>query len=972
MANSNRIITTRSNYTLKEKKQDLGSSAIYERDYMLTSSLTGFDSWTIPYGDSNFKIITPQAESRKKKHKNGEWLRKNECTVTLVDNCEVWTLSDLVDTEVSTENRIIRKPDYSTLLDFVYFGSCVELIKTAMSDIIKKYPGELYVTTNTYDFISGSEQYRLGYNILDNPVVVDNPFNIDLLSLSVAGKEENPDFNELRYFASSFKKYMLLDNEEHEMACLEGWEVNAKNKKCFRNGDLYATIVLTFSDGGTMEIYSYYMDGGNILITDSKFSGYRLRPRASEVSKVFNEDFIIFENFLLNRNSQPIYTISIDSPYEGAEGIVHTIKSYTWPTLYGWNIDVQSPDYNRYVNNLLAVADFYDTNMVDNLWRNLIHDAIKNMDITAETFRKTGDDSSDYIIGTGNIRGLMLAYGRQFDDIKFDMENIKTMNVITYDENGNMPDYFLSDTLGLSGWEVSSVVETLDNTASIFDLYDGSNKTYTTNDLNTHFMRMLKLNSKAIVKRKGTRNAIETLLSLFGMCSYDFASNYYESLPESSKTLINGKFASWDDLPDETKALYYDYKLNEYVVVASNNETDMVIGDEPLPAEVINEMKDNAFSELNQGGVSGLPVKIVTVNYNQPVSGGTSDNVTIRYLIPWFDKKIGLDGNPYFQMYGGWIKSENGDYDETLQYLNVVARISDLITIQASQLYDGRIYYVDDITDIGTYYTGDTRDASHYFRLSSTDYSNRFTDNMYGDGWYNIPQGDIDNDRRYGMQVIKLEKIVETTAGNNPHTGYGKYDDGETYLDYFRQIFKGTIDNNQFTDDAYDCETGELLSGITTMGFTLTGNVPDNMKTWFFTDATNPNKIYRVYKKYVDAEDDEGNTYNIPVGYEEASFSTAVNVGKAAYDGKEVFFETELQAFDFETRVTGSNDEAAANSIINVKKMTIEFNKQRYADNCEFKKFLHEAIMPYVKQVIPSTTIFEIINIDSDSYVTGC
>ena len=66
-----------------------------------------------------------------------------------------------------------------------------------------------------------------------------------------------------------------------------------------------------------------------------------------------------------------------------------------------------------------------------------------------------------------------------------------------------------------------------------------------------------------------------------------------------------------------------------------------------------------------------------------------------------------------------------------------------------------------------------------------------------------------------------------------------------------------------------------------------------------------------------------------------------------------------MQAFNLETQETDSYDEAAANSIINVKNMEILFNK-RIASYNGFKDYLYNVIMKYLRQIIPSTTIWSV------------
>lgn len=1022
---NNRFITTKSNYTIKEPRKEINKSVIYERDYMVTTNLGGFNSSTIPYGDGNFKIITGDVSGGKKRHKNGEWLKKNDCKSNIEEECILWTLDDVKNDETveSSENKIVRKYGNQDFLDFVYYGSCVELLKTSINNIILKYPGELYFSNQPLVITTKSGEKMLGSLNFDNPIVVENPFNIDVISETVDYKTKNSrDYNPLRYFSESLNEYVLLNPDDEIIDCLVGWNVNTKTgKNCYIDGEMVATIDFYFSknifseddcftddnqndtikndENTVITIYAYYFNGSIVLIGDGKFYGFKLRPKQSVINKIFAEDFSHFEHFLLNRSSTPIYTIKIKTPIETDKGITYSKQTYTWPVDNKWNLDIKSPKYTKYVSSLISIASFYDENRVDNLWRNMIHDSIKNLDISMNTMTKTDEDSSDYVIGTGNIRGLMLAYGRQFDELKLAIENIKTTNNITYDENNNLPDYFLSDSLNLSGWEVTSVIDTLDKTTRFDSVFSGENKVYDANTLNTHFLRILKINSKHIFNTKGTRNGIEMLLSLFGLCSYDFGKNYYESLPEialtskskneksgvnqfkKSKINVNGKVLKWNDLKDSVKSEFYDYKLNEYVVVAKDkNGVLMVDEDELLPVERFNLYKTYANGEFYNSSVAGLPVKVVTVAVVENVDlygDGTTiveEIVNKKYLIPWFTKNETYDGNPYFQMFGGWCKDENGDYEETKQYLKVVSTVRDVLSITHDNLREGEIVYVDDISNIQNFISGITvNNTSNYFILNNINHSNIFTDKENGDGWYNIPQSDIDNEIKLGIQVLKLENIIDTSIGNNPHTGYGKYDSGEEYLNYFRQIFKGAIETGDFTDEAYDCETGEINPEIKKSGFDLTEQV-DNMKCWYFTDTTNTEKVYQIFTKKVNAEDNYGNEYNdLPFGYEDATFTTSVNVGKKAYtSNKEVFFETNLETYNFENGDIGNSDEASANSIINVKKITIEFNKEKYANNSDFKQFLHNAILPYLKQMIPSTTIMEIIDIDSGVYTTDC
>ena len=70
-------------------------------------------------------------------------------------------------------------------------------------------------------------------------------------------------------------------------------------------------------------------------------------------------------------------------------------------------------------------------------------------------------------------------------------------------------------------------------------------------------------------------------------------------------------------------------------------------------------------------------------------------------------------------------------------------------------------------------------------------------------------------------------------------------------------------------------------------------------------------------------------------------------------------FESDLSAFNLETQEPDSNDEAAANSIINVKNLTIKF-ATKFVNLNGFQMYLYNVIVPYLTQIIPSTTILNI------------
>lgn len=919
MAKKKDYIVTRSNYTISTKHKSVGTDkVIRERDYMAIGGNGAFSNTSLPYGESNFKMTINTKTNSLRKHKYGDWLS--------VDGSEILTLDNLPES-VSTESKIQLKPNYASMLDFAYFGSCVELLETTVKYIINNFPAELYVTDKKDYYTNENGEYLiLGEDDFDNPVVVENPFAIDLFSNTL--KEEGIT-NPLRYFSLSRQCYNILKDDGTIAECSPKWEVTNGNKRCYKNGDIINTVILANS----IIVKEYYNEGNRVLITEDIFKGYHIRPSTKYVNDFFDnlEDF---GKVLVNRESNPLYTATLDYITETDTGLKVHKEDCTWPSSYGWNIDISGVDYNEYIDKLYKLALVCDEYKADNLWKMLVHDSIKNMDHTFIN-ETTNEDRDDYVLGTTKFKTLLSVYASFFDYFKRHIDNIKYSNNITYDEHNNAPDYFLSDSLNNRGWDVRSVVSTLSQDEETVPLFTGTQKHYTTSDANIAFMRNLQLNSASIASRKGTRVAIEMVLGLFGYASDDFNRN------------LNG-----------TKG---DYRIDEYVVVAESTEMGDI--DKELDVQKYNKLKESYDEEnyTDDESLQGLPVKMVYFR--------GEDGTELKYIIPWFDSVIEIDGSPYFQMYGGWGQAKTRPisqsdlapkleyltetktfrlYDESVKYLHIVRDISELTDIAYGDIVNGDIYYVYDLSDYEMYYSKPAdENTSNYFVINDKEFCTEYSSK----GWSNISVADINSGTGNGVKVLYLESLVDDNKGNNPHVGYGKYDDGKCYLEYFSQLFKYSIENGNFTDDAYSCNDGELIDGIKKCGFKLSDMVVDNVKTWYFTDRYAQNKgLYKLNK-----------TDNPLYSAEEMD---EVLIGKKAIAQR----ESQLEPYDFETD-SRSNDESAANSVINVKKLKITFTNKE-SKNSEFKKYFYDCILPYVKQVIPSTTIVEYaIEDDGTEYV---
>ena len=130
-----------------------------------------------------------------------------------------------------------------------------------------------------------------------------------------------------------------------------------------------------------------------------------------------------------------------------------------------------------------------------------------------------------------------------------------------------------------------------------------------------------------------------------------------------------------------------------------------------------------------------------------------------------------------------------------------------------SKVNNGDIFYVSDVTDYKEASSA-PNSVSNYFICINVDEIGNIEK-----GWRNIPLEDISKGSGKGATVLYLESIIDEIKGNNPHVGFGKYDDGSEYYEIFKQLFKYSIENDNFNDAAYSCNDGSIDSAILQAGF---------------------------------------------------------------------------------------------------------------------------------------------------------
>lgn len=761
-------VKSHSNYVIKKRHQDTNDGTIFERDITTIGGINRFSKGQLPiYNSGNFIITARETNKTSKDYSNDNWFKNGGEDI-------VWTYQDAAQQSQQKEDSlsIVLKRDYYSLRDFAYFGSCSELIRASITDIINRFPGELYAieldNKGVNVFKSSASADTDYYKYEDCEFLVDNPFDLNLHTQYI---NKDDIENSLRYFCNKgYEEYEFID-ATGGTSCITNIKVELIEKKYC---PYFAKTTITVGSCGNPQnnveykIVALVVDGGKVIYLTNK-TGWHIRPKHQHYIEFINS-LDAFQKQLLNQTSKPKYTVCFEIIKENSFGYYKELENFTFPTTFGgYNLSVNDSAYSSYIESLIDVADFYDETFCDNLYRNLTHESIKNLDWS---FRKEINDelAENYDFGGARVQKLIRLIGREFDELKFYIDGLSCSNTLTYDESNNMPDYFLTDALNNDGWDVTNifpyksidsdktyVVRELDNEITPYKpggtsinicypkgyfisgcskipiinekdnkqyhLNENGNvvnkiqqyitdKAYTLDEINNMFFKFLRLNSRNIFRHKGTIEGIEMILGMFGLTSKRWAEN-------TVSTRFNECESSGSTIP-------YDYEIKEYVAVSNfiedsgtrlnNDVTDgrrITIDDFNASKTIVYDTDD--FRNGRYNPYQGLPIKQyeeTDVDSEGEESGEgkkveTENGEKRKIIVPYFNKDGIIDGNPYYQMNGGWMwKShqittqddvyENG-YTETIKTIPSVSNIKELIELPYNRIQNKIIYYVNNI-----------------------------------------------------------------------------------------------------------------------------------------------------------------------------------------------------------------------------------------------------------------------------------
>ena len=1001
-------IKSHSNYVLKTKHQLTKDGTVWERDMTTIGGLNQYAKGQVPiYKSGNFIITVRGGDSSPRMYNATNWDANKDG--------EVWTLNSLSSTTVSNsedeEEKIVLKQDYYDLRDFAYYGSLTDLFQGSVTDALQRFPGEL-CTTSSFTYTLSTSTVLDPSNITDltetevgdstYKYAVSNPFSINLHS------EHRPnDTKNLPNFADDgWKNYNIIVSGQTYP--ITNWTVEIKESGCSAN-TLVSEVTLLYDESGTTKEFKigvFKIFNPNPVVVYLSATGndsVHIRPKESFL-KEFYKGCDNFQKILLNPKTTPKYNARFLVIKENDYGYYQEFENLIFPTsIGGYNLDCSSFGFSKYTKRMVELGEFYDARFSDNLYRNMTHEAITNFDWTFTRTYNEGDEEV-YVEGGERIKCALRLFAREFDEIKSYIDGISLANTLTYDERGNMPDYLLTDSLVNDGWDVVSVVpyegnegNFSNNISSSVTPYSSSHmsdtvkngyfvpyiseESYTFQDVNTEFMRRLRINSRYIWRNKGTVDGIRMILGMFGLKDKDWVNK-----------------GSSD----------YDYKIEEFVALSKPIKDERDEAHNMYKIDWINSTKTISYPSLNNKYIpyQGLPLVY-------------EDKNNERWLYPYFDKNETLDGSPYFQMNGGWLsktltlESEstkcsfqfNTDdkivsaltseqlYKETVKNIRQVDSLEKLLTQPSMMLSDGQVCYVSYIDpnmaiidgkayEISYEPNGDSYSRYITFVVNNgavkvsdstllegelTVYSDNESDvtyplSDYADGFEikaYIKQDDTFQCKTNGMTITSFA-IVNPNGYTNYYcldkVGYSQVlasQSGNTWGHGWRPL--------KSTDKEY------LLSTIATNYGK--GNNPHN-GNMTYDNGSEYFKYFKQLFKYAYENDmfDERCYSDLSAYKEEEIKKIGFEITDEAYqDSKVHFFGKYYKSGTTELSQKLVSDSDAYGSaytkteqVMNTKRLKITFKLRDASDQlCEIK-YYDSIVMNYLTQMIPSTCILEV------------
>jgi hypothetical protein len=390
----------------------------------------------------------------------------------------------------TTQNAVLNL-DRSDINTFVRFGSAYEFLRVAVENIILKYPNSLFV--NSQISRGGNVTiYDYNYDIIHNKSTFKIPsqFTVNKGGLVFNyGNTSLPDDNELKNLNLSYNNYVVwssenFDNNSHLIIGFTG-DTNSRTNlivECL--GNPFPTISGS-STTGSIDVH--------------------LKP----TNRIFDDFRLTLDDFQRNMMSTRIgpdgFEFILKEPILLDDGkINYKNKKIVWITSDNYNIDIDTPQYNAFLNTVLDIGNKYDQIKTDLIARFLSPASLQTYDLTDEK----------------KMVKLMRIYGAEFDQLREFIDSLVYINRITYDKKKNLPDQIVSNLASVFGWDYFQLVNEGELVESILDA-TGPERNLETDltpaEVDIELWRRILINTNYYWKSKGTREGLKSIFTLIGI-----------------------------------------------------------------------------------------------------------------------------------------------------------------------------------------------------------------------------------------------------------------------------------------------------------------------------------------------------------------------------------------------------------------------------------------------------------------------
>ncbi len=959
-----------SNYILKKKHQNVLNGTIWERDWVTIGAKHQIEKGKRPFfGDSGFLYTINNVPTTKKKHDYGKWIAS-------------WFYDD-VETSTEAVNSVEVNQLSSDIRDFVYYGSCYELISASILDIIRKYP-PVIISENAPFVIRKedrrSDQPRPKINLYSPGYSLYNPFNVDFTIDDVKDNQ----LNLLRFLAISHTNFNIRLKVGEDIYDYD----NITEYNIIRN--------------------TYIHKQYGVGLTEEKYNV--LQPPTDKV-KYENIDNFKCEDDYTGANMVDVQ-IKANKKEDNRENCEIILKGYR---LHGELVfcfhsgkvtrkDGSMEYFTMSTRPILAANEPWD--LVIHPKKEVIEKFKKNLDPFEKLLLR--EDTIPFYKNTF-LTPYETESGMHYVYMDYIWPTIELEHV------GNV--------LDISSPVYYNFIERISQLGSSLDELWTDNlwRNMTHESIKNYdwtYRRMYQDGDEEENVVGGLR--MEHVIRVYGRF-FDDLKRYVDGIKLSNRVTYDGKnnrpdaelsdkldYMGWDVFSTIPTTRQIDEETNSVV-----NLTEVTIDNDYLENNGLRWFKgvncnsitptfeDNQFMRMlslsskyilkSKGTIKSIEMVLalfglsdvfditeyyhtiiphlydekeisminrlnhrVSANYDEDeFFTGLPINVTelynAKYIVPFYNNKKYYEGEFTFQSNGGWGSdaeeaTEVNQYMETLSYLRVVGNIDELLSLNPYDVKVDDIYYVIDLSGIVQYdEDADLSTYSNFFVCSDDVFVDRYS------SWKNIVYDEESPDFSPVLynKAMYLDSIISTDVGNNPHVGYGNYDLGNEYLRYMEYPFTYALDNYSMPDSVReDMENIDFprIKDIRTIDrrdkcIDLISNSEERDKFFAETVRLRDEKAKELEEKALCVDFGE----ILVLQNEIADLNAILGTARYYLNSKLFVLTNKMGEIKEETRIDGKTGE--------------EYTYTYHEIPTNYKTYFFNTILPYIMQVIPSTAI---------------